>query len=821
MIDNLPSSLVPGENIALKPILRELEDYKNIDTDYCNSAYVVLWQDRGALPETGEPTTYFAMGAGDGRMLGNRTVRSDHNGDGKVSFADYETEIMGTFDLATNTWAGGVFDGRTFNVENGVYFMILSDSTGSLATQFGVDFNKDHLVSAGEECPIYFSAYKFFDDNNDRAFTPLYKERSHEVYLAGEAMIPLQPKEDLMVESSPTPLTAGCTPEKVREDDQNVPGCLTFKVMDVEGRSVDLSVGIPDFDGDSGIQPKDIHTFLFNDKPFEPLPQYYWIRTDLHNTDDGFDCNEKMFEKPGQVFDPIRIDFSDSINGVYKFFGFCANDEGVFEVRVYSPDRLHMGKSWVIVESPQIKYTVSGENLPFLGPDFIMTAGINRIYKVTAKAYDTQGQLITSGRLTPYTTKPASFDLSLHFKNSPPPYFLHLAIPGSIKTSDLKASQVFSIHGFGLDKGVYYNTTNVQYENNLFSRTAAIFSNPTMILASGWGYGCIYNYPREGVYMMADFDVDGMLTKEDSLKIPQDGEVSFLLFAEDVCHVGALVGTNDYSASAIFSDIAGKPPPFNDSPLTLRGRFRGAWNSETGYSLADRIFALDWDAFTNDFLTISYPQTTLYHSDEPEEIGKELLNSDNYDLLYGIANQINIQLDPADSRDMPIIDGSIRLQGNQSENYIYGNLKRERDMTKTSITFTPTGLGEGIANLLYNSDNYYFLKQPFIIEAPFQYSIDLHRLLDSAKALQIKILYEKIIPGFENELIVKITEKGTGACVSAAEVTVSFSGYEKKLLTDSNGQAIFHITPKKGDIITIKASKENYVEDKIFLNVGK
>jgi hypothetical protein len=113
------------------------------------------------------------------------------------------------------------------------------------------------------------------------------------------------------------------------------------------------------------------------------------------------------------------------------------------------------------------------------------------------------------------------------------------------------------------------------------------------------------------------------------------------------------------------------------------------------------------------------------------------------------------------------------------------------------------------------------LKQPSLIEAPFQYSIDLHRLLDSAKALQIKMLYEKIIPGFENELIVKITEKGIGACVSAAEVTVSFSGYEKKLLTDSNGQAIFHITPKKGDIITIKAIKENYVEDKVFLNVEK
>ena len=54
----------------------------------------------------------------------------DLNNDGKISFREYETEIMGTYDLATNTWNGGVIDARTFQRNNGEYVFDLSESNG-------------------------------------------------------------------------------------------------------------------------------------------------------------------------------------------------------------------------------------------------------------------------------------------------------------------------------------------------------------------------------------------------------------------------------------------------------------------------------------------------------------------------------------------------------------------------------------------------------------------------------------------------------------------------------------------------------------------
>ncbi len=71
-------------------------------------------------------------------------------------------------------------------------------------------------------------------------------------------------------------------------------------------------------------------------------------------------------------------------------------------------------------------------------PDFLMTAGVNKIYLLGLKAYTPQGRIIKgvdrtnpfrskdqgetmthSGRMTPYTTKPASFDLHENFDYVP------------------------------------------------------------------------------------------------------------------------------------------------------------------------------------------------------------------------------------------------------------------------------------------------------------------------------------------------------------------------------------------------------------------
>ena len=189
----------------------------------------------------------------------------DINKDGKISFKDYETEIMGTYDLASNTWVGGVVDARTFNVDGGKYIFDLSDSTGCKIVDMGADIGMmsagatetqemnmaeaDHVVSKWEISPVYITAYKYGDDNNDRSFSSapggssgemnaILGSYSHEVYLAGQKMIMPTPIQDLSVSVSPSVLTAGCVPELV---DPESP--LTFRVTDSNGRGFRLNEG--------------------------------------------------------------------------------------------------------------------------------------------------------------------------------------------------------------------------------------------------------------------------------------------------------------------------------------------------------------------------------------------------------------------------------------------------------------------------------------------------------------------------------------------------------------------------------------------------
>lgn len=161
------------------------EDQEGIEaSEYCNSAVVVAWQDRGYL----EMGTRQLVGMGDGQ-LANPPRSSvwfkkayqfpegyDLNEDGKISFADYETEVLGTYDMATNTWSSGVVDGRTFMRENGEYSMDLSSANGSQITTIGYDFGgipdeagifdkkQDHIISQYETIPIYINAYKYGDE---------------------------------------------------------------------------------------------------------------------------------------------------------------------------------------------------------------------------------------------------------------------------------------------------------------------------------------------------------------------------------------------------------------------------------------------------------------------------------------------------------------------------------------------------------------------------------------------------------------------------------------------------------------------------------
>lgn len=424
----------------------------------CNDAVVVMWQDRGIY----NPKTKIFEGAGDGWIskppkssidsnLGFQFHKDDDlNGDGKVSFRDYETEIIGSYDLATNTWKGGIIDGRTFNVNNGLYNFDLAETNGNQLSTIGIDFGggpvignvsgPDHVIDEDEILPVIITAYKYGDDDNDRAFTPLYDvvlpyKFSHEVYLSAQKKLDIVSNNDLIVSYIPDPLTAGVIPELA---DPQSP--LTLTVLNSEGTPVDLSYGVTDPYGENRVGDDVILNKLImdphpDDKRFygdnAKLPQYYWLRTDLHNDDGSAVCNKNLYSDNKNPFVPIEVDFREKDKGKYIFKGFCANDEGSFEIFVYSPDRRHVGKTTVKMVLPDVSYKVinaddpAGREFDIPGnPDFALTAGDNRLYKITTYAKNAQGiplkgagtgvsvcggSAAETSRFTIFTTAPYNF----------------------------------------------------------------------------------------------------------------------------------------------------------------------------------------------------------------------------------------------------------------------------------------------------------------------------------------------------------------------------------------------------------------------------
>lgn len=424
------SQFLPDSDQKMRVTLNEYEP-KGYDPNYvdtikeCNNAVVVVWQDRGVY----NPGTRSYDGSGDGWITrpprsSNKTEMSlqfdkddDANGDGKVSFSDYETEICGTYDLATNTWASGIIDARTMNRNNGIYDFEFSANLGNQITTVGFDFGggpvkgnispPDHIIDNDELLPVVVNAYKYGDDDSDRGYTPFYDaylpyQFSHEVYLAAQTKIDVVPYNDLIVSASPQPLTAGTTPELV---DPQSP--LTITVLDADGNPVDLSYGVPDPSGERILSDSSIwNKLIFDPHPDNrdfygeeaKLPQYYWLRTDLQNSDNTSVCNEQLYSDGKNPFDPIEIDFREKDKGKYIFKGFCANDEGSFDVFVFTPDRRHIGKTTVKVVLPDVSYKVVnfddsvGREFDVPGdPDFVLTAGDNRLYKVTAYVKNAQG----------------------------------------------------------------------------------------------------------------------------------------------------------------------------------------------------------------------------------------------------------------------------------------------------------------------------------------------------------------------------------------------------------------------------------------------
>src|SRR5690606_18751022 len=136
------------------------------------------------------------------------------------------------------------------------------------------------------------------------------------------------------------------------------------------------------------------------------------------------------------------------------------------------------------------------------------------------------------------------------------------------------------------------------------------------------------------------------------------------------CNFGVLVGANFFSDHPLFSDVVGKAPVFSEDPSSIRGRFRRNWRPIHEFTQADEFFALDWDAFPERDLTLSPPRMSISNAQSSLPYRRDLFHPGNYDLVYAVPNHIRIIVNPADPRDFPITEGTVRLFGNTHESYI-------------------------------------------------------------------------------------------------------------------------------------------------------
>lgn len=918
-IDGMPDQLVVNTDSKLKLTLTEgygiqsdgpPPEYGMGPQDFkeCNDAYVYVWQDRGIM----DPIDKLFAGAGDGyvtnppqstdytKTYSGYDSADDLNGDGAISFDQYETEIMGKYEIATSTWDGGVIDARTFHRQGGVYMFSLDKE--ATPTTVGIDFGAkgpivtpDHVIADDEMLDITVTAYKYGDDSNDRSFRPFWggKTRndqntfSHEVYLAGQAAASVEAKEDFTATVTPNILTAGVQSELV---DPTKP--LTFTLKDANQQPVDLTTGVPDLKGDSLVKIDPMWMHLFKDPhpddqyyyKGQVLPQYYWLRTDLHNNDYSAIGNAKLYSWTKNPFMPIKFSYNAK-DGTYTFGGFVANDKGQFYVHIYSPDRKHKAVVPVNVELPIVSYETQtidiGNNRSSTSfsvpgnagdPDFVMTAVDMRRYDILVTVKTAEGQLIQGlaqstsvceggggmyARWTPFFTREKHYDwlaapsttygtyTRMSGQASEVNYWLTGAVGGrsyQLFMFDLNNNGTPGEYGEYVtpgaqwsDSGIrlngrtgaayatYYPTVNRMYPDGTYARFQAWDGPFDKVSAApeGYGCGCIYNNEYEKLYIFGDLSKDFRLTYRDSLNINNRGQGIFRYYADDECKVGALIGVSEWGLLPEFADVYGGAQPYTDPYMPQRTitRFVHSMSGSSMIGTNDGAYYLDWDAMPNKLMEAKYPKITVRWAESNQEVSKQYLDKDNYDLAYGIENHLVLEVFPADSRDLPVIPGAAISIGYNStyehpwrgpthESAIFGYILSSPINPRSRIAqvyFTPTGTGKNLASVDLWSGQ--------IFEFPLDHAFEVINF-DIIMSLQIVAdTPENLKVGKAGKLVVTVVETANNPnmpnTVAGATVHIKGAGVEAEKKTDKDGKAEFMITPTERGRIVITASYES------------
>lgn len=647
---------------------------------------------------------------------------------------------------------------------------------------------------------------------------------------------------NLTVEVSPSVLTAGVIPEKI---DAKQP--LTLKVTDDRGLPVDFTkMGVS---GDA--TPKNIWANCFLDphkdnKEFYgsfggKLPQYYWTRTDLHN-EDYTAFNNKQFGRQLSNFD-----MSESAKGIYKFFGFCANDAGDMRIVVRSLDGSWQGFADIKVELPKVEYEIANIENPtdFFSvpgkPDFVMTAFNQNVYKVTVIVKTADGKPIkgdtTDGlsaqttddmaRITPFCTmphnytwveKPATAEKDNIFGPGSVSYLTDIGGRndlqmwfdtdgnGEIEDSEKKEFGPQSVHdpksGKELGNPTYCITSNTMSEKGY--GIAPQFDFPGKDSA-GWGLGSIYNHPRRGGMVFADINGDKKIDLKDSIKLNGSGKASFYVTADDVCEIGVLVACNNYGDL----DVTGCPPKAENSPAKPETRFFG-----------DGTYFLDFDAVSDSTIKILPPNVKVFDAESNMELAKDLMNDEYYDCTFGMTNKLQIQLSPAH-----------HLEKTKMKTGIYVKIEdfARVGATEESVTLRlPDEALTVYANIKYFPTNqtskaaYLVLHRPKNNGEEKTSPIQMKELIffDVGKGMSLKIEgAADLKQGKQSQVKIGCFEIGTGNPVKDATITLSGCGVSKAISTDLTGNAVFNILPTKSGNIEVSCTAKGYCNKYAKLNV--
>ncbi|MGC8943988.1 MAG: hypothetical protein ACP5KX_07800, partial [Caldisericia bacterium] len=526
-----------------------------------NNILIYVWQDRGII-DPNRPITGIRYGVGDGWLTGQQpkfggtpidTLSGslynagpvyngiDINGDGYISFKDYETEIVGTYSIATNTWKGGfVFmTSITSTMNQGEYEFNLADNNGAKLNEIGFDFDDNGILLDDEIIPVRITAYSYGDDGvNPRQYTTTGGNgwEPWEVYLAGQVELPVVGKKDYTVETTPC-LTAGVVPELNDSDP------LTFIITDKDGNPVNLSNGI----GGVSVSNTNIQNYLFRPDDYDNN----WVRVLLNSTVDSNAWNTSVV---------ATADFSEKADGVYKFLGFTANDKGKFLVSVYSPDRKHYGEVEVVVELPKVTWeivnlddpngtvhTVPGD------PDFVMRVGDLRFYKVTVTARDCNDNPIGGPAKPADICKPEIEGVYAGFLPyvAYTPHYFNL-----VATSYDEAGRVYSYYeprepefGYGFTKFDIFGDTVVDGvpnpPDNGKRTNNAIYNED-------------YNYDKwDWGQLFPDLSGDSCtITLKDTIPLDKNGQATFFVITTDIGALSGILGKNLYNNDDVNNDGA-------------------------------------------------------------------------------------------------------------------------------------------------------------------------------------------------------------------------------------------------------------------------